>query len=131
MKRTANIEVAVAAAVYKAWRQNHLCSLRQKGSGYIAADFQAKKVWIVIPGHISVMDNPPVKTVNSPGSNGGKGIKLTHSLFADFCHYVKSELQYQTCRCPRAASRQAYAGLCEPSPKTSKLQFLTVDGLLR
>jgi hypothetical protein len=53
-KRIAEFAVAIVAAVCLVWRQNHQCSLLQEGSGYVPADFQAKKTKIIAPGPISV-----------------------------------------------------------------------------
>jgi hypothetical protein len=54
LKRTAKFAVTVVAAVCLVWRQNRQCSLPQEGSGYIPADFQAKKTKIIAPGPVSV-----------------------------------------------------------------------------
>jgi hypothetical protein len=42
-KTAAEFAVAVVAAVRLVWRRNRQCSLPQEGSGYVPADFQAKK----------------------------------------------------------------------------------------
>jgi hypothetical protein len=53
-KTAAEFAVAVVAAVRLVWRQNCRCSLPQEGSGYVPADFQAKKTKIIAPGLVSV-----------------------------------------------------------------------------
>ncbi len=54
MKRTAEFAVAIVAAVCLVWRQNRQRSLPQEGSGYVPADFQAKKTKIIAPRPVSV-----------------------------------------------------------------------------
>ncbi len=53
-KKAADVIVAISAALFYVWWQNHRCSFRHKGSGYVPADFQADKSQIVIPGPVFV-----------------------------------------------------------------------------
>jgi hypothetical protein len=54
MKRTAEFAVAIVVAVCLVWPRNRRCSLPQEDSGYVPADFQAKKTKIIAPGPVSV-----------------------------------------------------------------------------
>jgi hypothetical protein len=53
-KRTAEFADAVVATICLVWWQNRQCSLPQEGSGYVPANFQAKKTKIIAPGPVSV-----------------------------------------------------------------------------
>ncbi len=54
-KRTAKVVVAVTADIYKAQQRNHQHSSHHTSSGYQPANFQAEKIWVVVPGRISAM----------------------------------------------------------------------------
>jgi hypothetical protein len=53
-KRIAEFAVAIVAAICLVWRQNPQCCLLQESSGYVPADFQAKKTKIIAPRPVSV-----------------------------------------------------------------------------
>jgi hypothetical protein len=80
MKWTAEVVVAVTAAVWKVRRQNQQCSSYCKGSGCVPADFQAKKSHIVILGLVFVEERRPrLRPVpHSRTFNGSKGVKTIH-----------------------------------------------------
>ncbi len=127
-KRTANVVVAVVADIWKIWGQNHQCSYRQEGSGYIPADFQAKKVYIVVPGQVFVRERWPRQRHSlTPGLQMVAKAKnnLPAFLFAKYHHSRHFSVSdrwnrsWQTFCCPMEASWRTWRGSSKPSAKTS------------
>ncbi len=117
---TANDVLAVATTIWTVRRWKYLCS-----SGYVPADFQAKKVRIFIPGCVSVMGSQPSPhCCLSPGlqmaakASGSLPICPISPQQTYFC-FREWILSWQTSFCPRAAPRWAWRRSSKPSAKTS------------
>jgi hypothetical protein len=93
-RRTADIVVAVAAAIQKVQRQKRQRSSPHKDSGYVPADFQAKKDRTVIPGGVSVIGRwPSPHSHLSPRLLNGQPSYSLNIVTADFLSLLENEVR--------------------------------------
>ncbi len=87
-RRTADIMVSVAAALYKVRQHNCQRSLHKKGSGKVPVDFQTIKVQIIFPGLIYILghhaESTPTPLTRSPWWPKASRQSAT-GLFAQHC----------------------------------------------